>query len=90
MQYHYDAANRLDSITSPAGTFSIGYDTLSRRSTLAYPHSITANYGYDDLNRLTDLTHHSLTGQAIASASYSHDQAGNRISKESAPVGRGF
>jgi RHS repeat-associated protein len=81
MQYHYDAANRLDSITSPAGTFSIGYDTLSRRSTLAYPHSITASYGYDDLNRLTDLTHHSLTGQAIASASYSHDQAGNRITK---------
>ena len=81
MQYHYDTANRLDSITSPAGAFNIGYDSLSRRQTLAYPNGITATSLYDDLNRLTSLTHQPQSGNAITTHGYTHDQAGNRKTK---------
>lgn len=79
--YHYDRANRLDTVTSPAGLFSIGYDNLSRKKTLLYPNQITATFGYDDLNRLTSLTHKTAGGATIATYGYTHDQAGNRLTK---------
>jgi RHS repeat-associated protein len=81
IQYHYDTANRLDSITSPAGVFSIGYDSLSRRQTITYPNQIIATSGYDDLNRLTSLVHQPQGGSVIATYGYTHDQAGNRKTK---------
>ncbi len=79
--YHYDAANRLDSITSAAGIFTIGYDNASRRQTLSYPNQITATYSYDDLNRLTGLTHQTQDSTIITASGYNHDQAGNRKAK---------
>lgn len=81
IQYHYDTANYLDTITSPAGLFTIGYDSLSRKQTLLYPNQITTTSGYDDLNRLTSLIHQPQTGGAIATYGYTHDQAGNRKTK---------
>ncbi len=81
MQYHYDSANRLDSITSPAGLFTIDYDSLSRRNTVNYPNGIIASSLYDDLNRLTSLTHQPQNGPIIISYGYTHDQAGNRKTK---------
>lgn len=80
IQYQYDTANRLDSITSAAGLFHFGYDDLSRIKTVSYPNQIVANFGYDDFNRLTSLNHTTATG-TITSYSYTHDQAGNRKTK---------
>jgi len=81
IRYHYDNANRPDSITSPAGLFSIGYDNLSRKQTLSYPNQVTATFGYDDLNRLTSLTHQAAGGAVIANYGYSHYPSGNRATK---------
>ena len=78
--YGYDSANRLKTITSPAGTFTYGYDNLGRRSSLLYPNQISAAYGYDDLQRLTSLNHQYQT-TPIATYSYSHDRVGNRKTK---------
>ncbi|WP_281287701.1 RHS repeat-associated core domain-containing protein [Geobacter argillaceus] len=80
ISYTYDTANRLQSITSAAGLFTFGYDSLSRRNSFSYPNQITGSYGYDDLNRLTSLTHQSQAA-TIAAYGYSHDQAGNRRTK---------
>ena len=79
--YSYDAAGRVSGITSNAGTFAYGYDTLGRRVSLAYPNGITANYGYDSAGRLTSLTH-----GTVASFSYTLDKVGNRTSKTTTEV----
>jgi len=76
--YHYDNANRLDTITSPAGPFTIGYDTLSRKQTVTFPNGITADHGYDDLDRLTGLTHRTADDAVIAQHGYTHYPSGNR------------
>jgi len=80
ISYGYDIANRLQTITSSAGTFTFGYDTLSRRNSLTYPNKTTTRYQYDDLNRLTNLTH-SANASAFITYGYTHDQAGNRKTK---------
>lgn len=80
--YHYDPANnRLDTITSAAGAFVIGYDNMGRRKTVSYPNGIIATTGYDDLNRLNSLVHAPQTGQPITSSGYTHYPAGNRETK---------
>lgn len=78
--YGYDSANRLKTITGPAGTFTYGYDPQGRRESLTYPNQIVASYGYDDLQRLTSLSHQSQS-TAIAGYGYTHDQVGNRKTK---------
>jgi RHS repeat-associated protein len=79
LAYGYDPANlsRLKSITSAAGLFTYGYDPLGRRNSLVYPNGIEAAYAYDDLDRLTSLTH-SGGGSPFLTYGYTHDQAGNR------------
>ncbi len=80
INYDYDTANRPWHIVSNAGTFTFAYDPLSRRNLLTYPSAVIATYGYDDLNRLTSLSHQ-YQATTIASFSYTHDQAGNRKTK---------
>jgi RHS repeat-associated protein len=76
--YDYDSANRPWRITSTAGTFTYLYDNLGRRDTLTYPNGIVADYGFDDLNRLTGI-HHAYGGNNIAFADYTDfDRLGNR------------
>jgi len=77
--YDYDAANRPWHITSTAGIFTYGYDNLGRRYTLSYPNSATTQWDYDDLNRLTAITHKINGGAAFAAFNYTeYDKVGNR------------
>jgi RHS repeat-associated protein len=83
--YAYDNNGRLTGITSPAGTFTYGYDSIGRRTSLAYPNQVTTSYGYDDGGRLTSLNH-TAGGTAIAAFTYTLDQVGNRTSKAAAEL----
>ncbi len=74
--YAYDSADRLQTIASPAGTFSFGYDQLNRRTSLAYPNGVATSYAYDNAGRLTGLSH-----SGVASFTYTHDNVGNRTSR---------
>jgi RHS repeat-associated protein len=78
--YTYDVDSRLTGISGNAGTFTYGYDVLGRRTSLAYPNQITANYTYDDAGRLTALTQ-ATSGSTLASFTYTLDKVGNRLSK---------
>lgn len=79
ISYDYDSANRPWHIFSNAGTFTFDYDTLGRRKTLYHPNQTKASYLYDDLNRLTSLTHSVVNGPAFASFTYPEfDGVGNR------------
>lgn len=79
ISYDYDSANRPWHIFSSAGTFTFDYDTRGRRKTLYYPNQTKASYLYDDLDRLTSLTHSVVSGPAFASLTYPEfDGLGNR------------
>ncbi|NJD91194.1 MAG: hypothetical protein FIA91_06735, partial [Geobacter sp.] len=80
--YSYGTGNRLTAITSAAGAFTYSYDARGRRSAISYPNGIAATFSSDQAGRLSGLTHGSEAG-TIASYSYSHDNIGNRLSKNS-------
>jgi RHS repeat-associated protein len=82
--YAYDTLNRLQSITdSVTGQFNFGYDVLSRRTSLTRPNGVNTSYGYDSLSRLLNVLHKSGTN-TLDGATYSYDNAGNRLSKANA------
>lgn len=77
--YDYDNANRPWHITSNAGIFTYAYDSLGRRDTLTYPNGTTADWDFDDLNRLTAITHKVTSGATFAAFNYTdYDMVGNR------------
>ncbi len=79
ISYDYDAANHPWKITSSAGTFEYLYDELGRRNTLTYPNGTTADWDFDDLNRLTAITHKVTGGVSFAAFNYTdYDKVGNR------------
>jgi len=57
VNYDYDIAGRLRTISQGAETFTYGHDILSRRTSLDRPSGVRTTYSYDDLNRLTRLLH---------------------------------
>lgn len=91
-KYEYDDKNRPWKITSNNGTtnartYEYKYDKLSRRENLLYRSptpDITTNYAYDNLDRMTTVTHVAGT-TTIAFANYSSfDNVGNRKKKTTA------
>ncbi len=79
--YQYDMLNRLSDLTNAwAGHFSLGYDSLSRRTALNRPNGINTSYSYDSLSRLLSVLHQA-GGTTIDGAGYAYDAAGNRTSK---------
>ena len=82
--YLYDALNRLSSLVPPSGfgsgLFGFTYDALSRRTQMTRPNSVTTNYAYDNLSRLTSVMHQ-LSGSSTDGVSYTLDSAGNRTAK---------
>jgi RHS repeat-associated protein len=84
--YTYDTLNRLATLKNPQRKqFNFTYDALGRRTQLARPNSVNTNYQYDSVSRVTSLLHQYTTKQGATTtldgAQYSHDLAGNRLSK---------
>ena len=81
VNYAYDTLNRLNSLTDSAtGQFTFGYDALSRRTSLTRPNGVNTSYSYDSLSRLLSVLHQAGT-VTLDGASYTYDNAGNRVSK---------
>ncbi len=66
--------------SSIAGQFGFGYDSLSRRTSLTRPNGVATSYSYDQLSRLLSALHQ-VAGSTIDGASYTYDNAGNRLTK---------
>jgi RHS repeat-associated protein len=88
--YVYDTLNRLQTLTPPAaisgGSFGFGYDVLSRRTSLTRPNSVNTSYSYDNLSRLLSVTH-AKSGTTLDGATYTVDNAGNRLTRTPQPSG---
>ena len=80
VSYDYDDAGRLWHIYRGSKVFTFGYDGASRRTSLSYPNGVVTTYGYDTLSRLTNVTT-KLGTTVIAASTYTHDDAGNRLTK---------
>lgn len=86
VRYTYDALNRLKtvavhmrngaSLATPEVT-TYNYTKIGSRASVALPNGVTTNYQYDNLNRLTQLTHEK-AGTPIASYSYELLPTGHR------------
>jgi RHS repeat-associated protein len=80
--YVYDVLNRLtDQTNSWAGHFVFSYDDLSRRTLLTRPNGVNTSYSYDNLSRLMSVVHQQGTTN-VDGATYTYDNAGNRLSKQ--------
>ena len=62
-----------------AGPTSYGYDGNGNLETVLYPNGVSHVYGYNPLNRLTDLSV-SRTSGMVASFGYNATPAGQRTS----------
>lgn len=73
VNYGYDPAGRLKTISQGSGTFAYGYDILSRRTSLDRPNGVRTTYSYDELNRLTRLVHAKSGNAPIEDFQYSYN-----------------
>ena len=82
VSYTYDEGNRLKTVTENRSTgqytTAYGYDPVNNLVTVTYPNGVQSSFGYDDLNRLTNMpVQKALT---IANYSYQLGAVGNRNS----------
>jgi RHS repeat-associated protein len=76
--YTYDAAERIASLTDPAGgAFAYAYDKAGRETSLTRPNGITDAISYDAAGNLTSL-HSTLGPSLVNQADYAHNTAGLR------------
>jgi RHS repeat-associated protein len=87
MTYTYDPLNRLASVTDASGATTYGYDAVGNLTSFAYPNGVLTSYGYNTLNRLTNMQSTCATGTGcgapgtpLASYVYTLGAAGNRQS----------
>src|SRR5208282_2721623 len=80
--FGYDAARRLTSVTSPAGTFSYAYDPIRQMKPggIALPTSSYVTNTYDPVARVLSTLLVKSTGSTLDGASYGYNVGGQRTS----------
>jgi RHS repeat-associated protein len=72
VNYGYDPAGRLKTITQGVETFTWSYDDLSLLEKLERPNGVTTTYSYDEADKLARLTHKNAAGFALEDFQYSY------------------
>jgi RHS repeat-associated protein len=81
-QYGYDTLNRLSSILNPkAEQTTFDYNAADLRTGIGYANGFSTTYAFDEVNRLTSVTHTSDLGGTVASFAYTYDAMNNRQSE---------
>ncbi|MFA5088910.1 MAG: hypothetical protein WC552_07740, partial [Candidatus Omnitrophota bacterium] len=81
-QREYDESGRLKSIQWGNQAFAFSHDEAGRRSALAFPNGIEAEYNYDSEHRLTGIVYKKSGSVLWGMTNMLYDNAGNRISAE--------
>jgi len=79
--YTYNNALRLSTVKRAddgANQTTYNYDPVGLRVGLTLPNGINITYGYNSLNRLTNITQKNSGGTVLASYAYTLDPVGNR------------
>jgi RHS repeat-associated protein len=84
-RYTYDNYGRLQTVTavkrngqvlSTPETTTYNYDVIGRRQSTTLPNGVTTRYQYDDLDRLTVLTHSNAASGALTTYTYTRNANG--------------
>jgi RHS repeat-associated protein len=89
VNYGYDSAGRLQTISQGTEAFTYGYDTLSRRQNLGRPNGITTTYEYDEADLLKRLKHVNVSNVVLEDFQYNYntdDEIISIISLAAAPL----
>ena len=80
--YSYDALGRIEKIITDNNDVlaEYSYDELSRRTQLTLGNGASVDYQYDLGNRLTELSNHISSADAITFEYADYDKMGNRLS----------
>ena len=70
IDYGYDTAGRLTSVTDDGRTIGYGYDQAANRDEIVWPDGYSAHYYYDALNRLDTIRENSTSGPLLADYDY--------------------
>jgi RHS repeat-associated protein len=82
--YTYDSLNRLATVVDnrlPVGqnTTTYSYDPASNLATVTYPNGLSSTFGYDTLNRMTDLNGYHYQLGATGNRQYATEPGGRRV-----------
>ncbi len=81
--YDYNPSNQMTKIVSDTmGTYTFAYDSLGRRIKRTLSNDSYTTYTYDQLSRLTNITHKNAFNITLDAFSYTHDNVGNRITQK--------
>jgi RHS repeat-associated protein len=87
-RYQHDAAGNVLSISSQNGEATFQYDALDRLAAARYPDGRAETFGYDAAgNRLPGVYDHAHRLLESASAAYTYDAEGNRLTRRDAQGG---
>lgn len=79
VNYQYNAANRLESVSSMGiGSTEYEYDAAGRLKFVGRPNGVNSAYEYYDNGWLQEIVH-STGGDLLASYLYSYDNVGNKV-----------
>ena len=70
IDYVYDTAGRLSSVTDDGRVIGYDYDQASNRDEIVWPDGYSAHYYYDALNRLDTIRENSTSGPLLADYDY--------------------
>jgi RHS repeat-associated protein len=88
LQYSYDHADRLETLTDPRGkTTEFVYDALGRKIHTLLPNGATTTQVYNCADWLTSIVHRAEDGMLLSQIDYTHDFVGNRTRANHAPSG---
>jgi YD repeat-containing protein len=80
--FGYDGANRLNSVTSPAGTFTYDYaEPSTRLNSLYLPNGTQANNVYDTMSRLTNSFLYNSVSTPLDGHVYRYDRENQRTNE---------
>ncbi len=87
-EYRYDALNRIRELVDPDGGRTVfAYSPAGRRDSLTFPNGVQGTYLWDQAGRLESIVYAKGAGDVLSSFTYTHDAAGNRLSKTFASGG---
>ncbi len=95
-EYEYDTFDRVVSVHANGEETRDTYDEHGNKASVIYPNGpstslrtgVTTEYGYDTLNRLISVRHRALTGEVLASYSYTFTSKGQREQVEERIAGQ--
>ncbi len=84
LNYHYDAAGRLESLTNEANQLVVqyAYDAVGRLTQKTLGNGIYTTYGYDAAGQLLHLVNYNLDNSVLSHFDYTYDSRGRRTSMD--------